>query len=298
MDLFKGENVIEYQKHFNNDDKCKEYLAQIKWSNGFQCPVCNHDQYYNGHKSHSRVCKKCRRIDSATANTLFHKVKFGLHKAFWIVFEMSCSTKSISSTQVAKRVGITQKTAWLFMQKVRCAMGSSRQFPLEGKVEVDEFVIGSKEKGKQGRSRNSKKKKVVCAVELTQQNKIKRFYALPIADYSADELSVLFDHHISDDAQVTTDKWSAYQVLASQYNIEQILSNQGKNFPQTHIMIASLKSWLRTIPSHVSSKHLKKYLDEFSYRINRSIFKETIFHNLLERMTNHHLTTWKNIVNT
>jgi len=141
-----------------SEDKCQAYLANIKWSNGFHCPVCNYNQYFNGYKAHSRVCKKCRRIDSVTANTLFHKVKFGLRKAFWIVFEMSCSTKSISSTQVARRVGITQKTAWLFMHKVRQAMQSSEQFPLEGKVEVDEFVIGSKEQGKPGRSGGSKKK--------------------------------------------------------------------------------------------------------------------------------------------
>jgi len=112
------------------------------------------------------------------------------------------------------------------------------------------------------------------------------------------KISVIFDKHVSKQAAITTDKWSAYQVLASQYDISQILSNQGKNFPQMHILIASLKSWIRAIPTHVSNKHLKAYLDEFAYRINRSIFKENIFHGLIQRMANHHLVTWKNIVYT
>jgi phage antirepressor YoqD-like protein len=107
--------------------------------------------------------------ESATAGTLFHRVKFGIQKAFCIAFEMTCTTKSISSTQTAKRYGITQKTSWLFMQKVRLAMKSSKQYPMTGNVQVDEFVVGGKETGKQGRSYDSKKTKVVCAVELTER---------------------------------------------------------------------------------------------------------------------------------
>lgn len=298
MDKFTGENVFEYQERFNTEQKCKEYLSEIKWGNGFHCSICNHDQYFKGFKPFTRACKKCKRIDSVTANTLFHKVKFGLHKAFWIVFEMSCSSKGMSSVQVAKRLGITQKTAWLFMQKVRHAMKSSEQFPMEGNVHVDEFVIGKKEEGKRGRSSETEKKKVVCAIEMSDQSKIKRFYAAPIENYSSDELSVLFDKHISVDAQVTTDQWTGYKAITDKYDIKQIPSDQGKNFQEIHVIISSLKSWIRTIPSHVSHKHLSAYLNEFAYRVNRSIFKNTIFHKLLERMINHPLKNWNSIVYT
>ena len=82
MNKYTGENVFEYQERFNTDQKCKEYLSEIKWGNGFHCPICNHDQYFKGYKPFTRVCKKCKRIDSVTTDTLFHKVKFGLHKAF------------------------------------------------------------------------------------------------------------------------------------------------------------------------------------------------------------------------
>lgn len=82
----------------------------------------------------------------------FHKVKFRIQKAFCIAFEITCTTKSISSTQAAKRYGITQKTSWLFMQKVRLAMKSAKQYPMTGNVQVYEFVVGGKETRKQGRS--------------------------------------------------------------------------------------------------------------------------------------------------
>ena len=83
-----------------------------------------------------------------------------------ITFEMSATTKGLSSSQVSKRYGISRKTAWLFMHKVRIAMKSSGNEPMTGIVHVDEFVVGGKENMKQGRSNNVKKKKVVVAVEL------------------------------------------------------------------------------------------------------------------------------------
>lgn len=116
-------------------------------------------------KNKARTCNKCSHIETPTANTLFHKVKFGIKKAFFICFEMSTSTKSLSANYVAVRFGVTEKTARLFMHKVREAMKSSETMPMDGNVHVDEFVIGGKEKGKVGSSYDSNKKKIVCAVE-------------------------------------------------------------------------------------------------------------------------------------
>lgn len=69
-------------------------------------------------------------IESDTAGTLFHKLKFELQKSLMIVFEMSCTTKGMSSPQIAKRYGITQKTVCFFMQKVKIAMESSKIQPI------------------------------------------------------------------------------------------------------------------------------------------------------------------------
>ena len=82
----------------------------------------------------------------------------GVRKAFFICYEMATTTKSLSATQMGVRYGITEKTARLFMLKVREAMASSENHPMEGHVEVDEFVIGGYEQDKIGRSYHSKKK--------------------------------------------------------------------------------------------------------------------------------------------
>ncbi len=254
-------------------------------------------QKYVAFEKHlTRECTKCRYKESATAGTLFHKVKFGIQKAFCIVFEMSCTTKGLSTTQAAKRYGITQKTSWLFMQKVRIAMKSSGKLPMVGDVQADEFVIGGKETGKQGRSYDTKKTKVACAVELTKDGKIKRGYAAIIDDYSAESIKPLFDAHISKEANVKTDKWTAYLKIAKEYKITQEKSVPGKNFKQIHTVIHQIKTAVRTIQTHVCKDYLQKYLDEYFYRLNRSLFKETIFDNLFKRLVAHNHRGWKQIV--
>ena len=197
---------------------------------------------------------------------------------------MSTSSKSVSSIQMGKRFSIRQGTAWYFMQKVRKAMASSQKYPLSELVHVDEFTVGGKEEGKQGRSYDTKKKKAVIAVELTDNNKVKRVYIKGIKDYSAKSLTPIFEEHISTSAKIVTDKWRGYEPLKEIYNIEQKYSNNGKNFKQLHIVIMQVKSWLRAIPTHVSKWHIQAYFDEFCFRINRSQFQQSIFHKTIQRM--------------
>ena len=283
MDLFTGRNLLEFAEQFKVDEDCKEYLSKIKWEKGYSCRKCT-NKTFQIRSDFSRTCNKCSHTESVTANTLFHKVKFGIRKAFFICFEMSTSTKSLSASYMGVRYGVTEKTARLFMHKVREAMKSSEDYPMKGKVEVDEFVVGGKEKGKVGRSYDAKKKKAVCAVEYTDEGKIKRMYAMRIDNYSAKELQVIFDKHISNTAEVLTDKWKGYRPLQDEYNIEQIESYGGLNFQKLHTMIHQITSWIRTTYSWVSPFHIDRYFDEFCYRLNRSQSKNSIFNNLMKRM--------------
>ena len=283
MELFKGQNLLEFSEHFKSDEDCLKYLAHLKWSTGYKCLKCNHKACQTRRNS-AKICNKCSYIESATSNTLFHKVKFGVRKAFFICFEMSTTTKSLSASYMAERFGVTEKTARLFMHKVREAMKPSGKHPIKGRVHIDEFVIGGKEEGKVGRSYNSKKKKIVCAVELTKEGKVKRMYSMKIENYSAQELKKLFDIYISEEASVTTDLWKGYRPLMKNYNIAQIKSNGGLNFKALHTMIHQVKSWIRTTYSWVSESNVNRYLNEFCYRINRSQMKENIFNNIIQRM--------------
>jgi len=283
MDIFRGQNLLEFTDRFRNDNDCREYLAEIKARAPFKCSRCNHKACQT-RADFSRQCNVCRHTESATADTLFHKVKFGVRKAFFMCFEMATTTKSLSASYMGVRFGVTEKTARLFMHKVREAMSSSRNHPMDGAVHVDEFVLGGYEEGKVGRSYDAKKKKAITAVQLTDEGKVKRMYAMRIDDFSARSLQYIFVNHISREAKVVTDDWKGYRPIAKAYDIKQIPSNKGLNFKALHTMIHQVKSWIRTTYSWVSHENLDRYFSEFCYRINRSQSKETVFNNLIEKM--------------
>lgn len=285
MRIFTGQNLLEFSDQFKTDLDCKKYLSNIKDKTTYKCLKCGHSAYQRK-ADFSRQCNVCNYRESSTANTLFHKVKFGLRKAFFICFEMSTTTKSLSASYMAVRFGVTESTARLFMHKVREAMSSSGNNPMDGIVHVDEFVLGGKEETKTGRSYDAKKKKAVTAVQLTEDGKVKRMYALKIDNFSAESLQYIFVNHISRDAKVITDKWRGYRPIAKAYDIAQIESNNGLNFKALHTMIHQVKSWIRTTYSWVSDHNLNRYFNEFCYRINRSQNKNTIFNNLITKMVN------------
>jgi transposase-like protein/predicted RNA-binding Zn-ribbon protein involved in translation (DUF1610 family) len=296
MDIFKGMNILEFTDKFKDDNSCKEYLAKYKWANGFVCPKCGCNHHHQSKDPYIRRCRDCYHVDSVTAGTLFHKVKFGLRKAFTMVFMMTTTSKGQSANQFAKTLSINKDTAWLFAQKIRHAMDSSQQYPLTGKVEVDEAFIGGKEEGNQGRG-NKSKDTIVVAIEKTKdESGAKRAYAMKIDNTSSEELKKIFEAHISTQAQVLTDKWTGYSPLKETYQITQEKSKGGENFELMHRYIQGLKSWLRGIYHSVDSRYLQVYLDEYSFRFNRSLWKESIFDKLIQRMVEAKPLTYKTLI--
>ncbi len=202
-----------------------------------------------------------------------------------MVYFIATNKQGISSTELSRKLGLRQKTCWSFKQKVMKAMASSLQFPMLGKIEVDETVIGQEEEGTKGRQ-NEDKKLVVVAIERDSKG-IGRMYARVIKDGSNDSLKPFFEDHISPQAEVKTDQWKGYTPLAEDFpNLHQVPSGKkGKNFPDMHRAIMMLKAWLRG--THHAVEHLQGYLDEYCYRFNRHLMKGKIFDNLLGRMVRH-----------
>jgi hypothetical protein len=282
--MFTGLNIIEFSERFTTDDEFRKYLAVIKWENGYCCGKCGDNEYYEIKKAGSRLCSKCKYAESATARTLFHKVKFPLKKAFYIAFMVVTNKKGVSSYELSRKLGLRQKTCWAFKKKVVEAMKSSGNNPLTGHVEVDEFYVGGPEEGKPGRG-NEKKKQVVIAIQTDKQG-INRCYAQVIPSANRIELQAFLDRHVTKDADIRTDLWKGYTSLKGRYPaLKQEASDKGKTFPLMHRQIMMLKGWLRG--THHQCKHLQKYLDEFCYRFNRIKHPDTLFHRLIERMVFH-----------
>ena len=107
---------------------------------------------------------------------------------------------------------------------------------------------------------------------------------MKIDDYSAVELGKIFEKHISKDAKIYTDEWRGYWPLMTDWDITQ--DKKYKKSSPVNLMIQQAKSWLRETHHWVSAYHVETYLNEFSYRINRSQWKDSVFHKCVERMVN------------
>jgi transcription elongation factor Elf1 len=296
MKTVKGLSRRDFDRKFGENEQCLKYLFDQKWCDGFFCIRCNHTEFRKGKKLMFRRCLKCGHEESPTANTLFHKVKFDLYKAFGMIYEIMTSKKGANTVWLAERYEVSQNTAWLFKRKVQYYLKSSKSNLLTGIVHVDEFEIGTPQKGEQGRSKSDNKSRIIIACEIIEGQKVGNAYAQVITDFSAKSLRQIFDNHINIDAKVVADGWRGYAPLKEIYKkLTQQLSQNGTNFPEIHIQIRNFKNWLRGMHSSCSKETLQDYIDEYFYRFNRRNHRKTIVDKLLKRFLMVKSPTYKEI---
>jgi two-component system, sensor histidine kinase LadS len=112
----------ELEELFRSDEKCLQFLADLKWENGFVCRKCGNTNFCAGKSPHSRRCTKCKTEESASTGTIFHNCKFPLSKAFYIAFSVCKGQEEISSYEFARRLSLRQMTCWKFKTRIQDAM--------------------------------------------------------------------------------------------------------------------------------------------------------------------------------
>lgn len=124
---------------FRSDEKCLEFLAEVKWENGFKCRKCGNTNYCPGKSLHSRRCTKCKREESATAGTIFHNCKFPLHKAFYIAYNVCKGKEEVSTYEFARRLSLRQMTCWNFKTKIHHAIGQMDSLTLNERLSIEKI---------------------------------------------------------------------------------------------------------------------------------------------------------------
>jgi hypothetical protein len=124
----------EFIKIFPNEHHCLKYLGDLKWTDGYTCKKCGHPKFAESDAYFTRKCTSCKYTESVTAGTLFHGIKFPLHKAFYIVYSTSYSTKKYTIDQLAEILELRRNTCWSFRKKIL-----ERKEILENKLKVKEI---------------------------------------------------------------------------------------------------------------------------------------------------------------
>ncbi len=124
------------EEMFRNDEKCYEFLANLKWADGFVCKKCGNTNSCHGKEPWSRRCTRCKTKETATNGTIFHGVKFPISKAFYIAYNVCKGKENISSYEFGRRLSLRQMTCWNFKTKIREAISEMDSLSETEKISV------------------------------------------------------------------------------------------------------------------------------------------------------------------
>lgn len=132
--LMKDVNFEEFSKIFPDKDSCLKYLENLKWAKGYECKKCGNLKSCEGKEEYSKRCTKCRYDESPTAYTIFHKLKFPINKAFYMLFLVYANKDKITSLELSQILSLRQSTCWNFNKKVQEVLRSRKN---SGENEID-----------------------------------------------------------------------------------------------------------------------------------------------------------------
>ena len=151
-------NLVRLIDRFPNEEKCREFLENLRWPNSVGCPRCGDTSLCEIASRDQWDCLSCRYQFSVTAGTIMHDSHLPLRKWFLAIYLILEGKKGISANQLKRTIGVSYKTAWYLCHRIRSAMGHSEPDgpTLFGVVEVDETLVGGKAKGKGSGYRGNK----------------------------------------------------------------------------------------------------------------------------------------------
>jgi transposase-like protein len=295
-------NQVEFEKRFNDEQACRDYMAKIKWPDGFRCRSCGNQHYWISSRG-LYICTRCESPNSLTANTVMHGTKKPLMFWFKAMWWFTTRQSGVNAINLKDLLGLrSYQTAWVWLHKLRrCTIRQGRE-QLSGNVEVDEFVIGGHQPGKRGRGANGKTI-VVAAVEK-ERKKLGRIRLQVVPDYSGDTLKQVVTTNVSEGSTVMTDGWKGYNFFEENDSYSQIKILASKTddkesvLPGVHLVASLVKRLiLGTFQGRLDPRHLQSYLDEYVFRFNRrrskSIGKK--FMRIVEQVNKSTKTTYEQI---
>jgi len=143
------QTLIEAVRHFSDPDVCLDFMTRMRWPDGVvKCPNCGRDdvRFYATRRIWECRAKHTKRQFSVKVGTIFEDSPIGLDKWLSTMWLISNAKNGISSYEVSRAIGVTQKTAWFMLHRIRLAMESDGFDKMDGAVEVDETFVGGKAK--------------------------------------------------------------------------------------------------------------------------------------------------------
>jgi transposase-like protein len=300
------ESLIDAVKYFADLKICNDYMRRIKWPDGHvTCPHCSGENVGEFASRPVLKCYGCRKQFSFKTGTIFEDSTLGLDKWLVAVWAVANAKNGISSHELGRALGVTQKTAWFMSHRIREAMRTGTFQKLSGTVESDETFVGGEAKNMHAhirerkiRGRGAVGKRIVHGM-LERGGEVR---ANVIEAVDPGNLYPIIISNVEKGANFYTDEHTAYVGLDRYYVHEAI--NHAEAYVRGQVHTNSLENFwslfkrcLRGTWTHVAPFHLQRYADEEVFRFNhRKTDDGDRFSDLLGRVAGRRLT-WRQLCN-
>lgn len=270
------ETLLQMMQSLPDEQAAIDHFTAIRWRNGAFCPHCGSVKVYHFSDNRTHKCGDCRKRFSIKVGTIFEDSKIPLRTWMLAIWLITAHKKGIASTTLAKDLGVTQKTAWFMLHRLRyAARTQSFNRPLEGEVEVDETYVGGKAANRhKGDPKNgpgtSGKTAVVGAIQRGG-----KAVATVVARTDTRTLDRFVHEFVAPTATlVSTDEHSGYRHLGRTYKHGVVRHSAGEyRLGDAHTnsiegFWALLKRQIVGIHHFVTPKHLNRYVAEVTWRFN------------------------------
>lgn len=272
-----------FQK-FPNAEAARKYLEGRLWPKGPVCPKCKAIERIGTRKGGFYRCHACNLDFTVRTGTIFERSHVPLHKWLYSMYLLVTARKGISSMQLAKEIGITQKSAWFVLQRLREACGNDPTV-LRGVVEVDEVYLGGKEQNKHMKVRITgdrgfaSKVAIIGMREKGENGETGRTKAMPIISNGARALDQAVRANIEKGSTLHTDEYPGYVKLGQDYVHRRVHHASGEyvrgdvSTNSVESVFAVMRRGLHGVYHKASKKHIGRYVNEFAWRLNEGNVK-------------------------